>query len=153
MSKKERLMFRFDKGALVPYGNQTVTRLREKKYRVGDVVAIEIYKPRNPEFWGLAHRLGTLCAENIDEFYGKSAHEVLKKIQFDAGIECEETVTPVPGVGELRTRKPKSLSFESMDQGEFYEVMLAMSRYVVKEFWPGMDEKQILEMSGVMIGE
>ena len=75
MSKRERILLRVERGALVPADAHSQQRLRERGYRVGDVLAAELIKPRHPGFWRLAHRIGTLCAQNIDAFSSLSPGE------------------------------------------------------------------------------
>ena len=58
MSKRERILLRVERGALVPADAHSQQRLRERGYRVGDVLAAELAKPRSPGFWRLAHRIG-----------------------------------------------------------------------------------------------
>lgn len=153
MSKRERLMFRVAKGALIPADAYTLNRLRERGYRIGDLLAGELAKPRNPNFWRLAHQLGEFCVSSIDDFTGLKAHGALKKIQIDGEIECEITHTEIPGIGVFVSKKPRSLSFESMEQGEFYEVMRSMSRHIADKYFPHMTAEAIAEMSGCMVEE
>ena len=47
MSKRERILLRVERGALVPADAHSQQRLREKGYRVGDVLAAELAKPRS----------------------------------------------------------------------------------------------------------
>ena len=42
MTKRERFLFRVDKGCLVPHDEHTQRRLREKGYKVGDVVSADL---------------------------------------------------------------------------------------------------------------
>lgn len=151
--KRERLMFRVERGRLEPADAYTAARLREKGLKIGDIVAIDITKPRSPGFWRLAHRLGTLCARNIEAFSNLDAHQVLKKVQCDAGIECDESRHEIPGVGVMISRVARSLSFESMDQASFYEVFRAMCRYVAATYWTTMTAEQIEEMAESMLEE
>lgn len=151
--RKERLMFRVERGALVPADTYTQARLREKGYRVGDLLAVELAKPRSPGFWRLAHRIGNLCVRNIDDFAGMDAHQALKKLQFDGNIECDVTETLIPGVGVMIHRKPRSLSFESLDQGEFHLVARAMCRHIAERYWPHMDEDAVAEMAESFVEE
>lgn len=150
---RERLMFRVERGALVPADTYTQSRLREKGYRVGDLLAAELTKPRSPGFWRLAHRIGTLCVRNIDEFAGMDAHQALKKLQFDGNIECDESETTIPGVGVMIHRKPRSLSFESLDEGEFRVVARAMCRHIAERYWPHLDEDAIAEMADSFVDD
>jgi hypothetical protein len=45
---------------------------------------------------------------------------------------------------------PRSFSFESMDQGEFYEAVKGICRYIADEYWPDMTPEQVQEMAEVM---
>jgi len=146
-------MFRFVKGALVPADSYTVTRIRERGYRVDDLVAVEITKPRSPGFWRLAHRIGTLCSRNIESFAGQDAHQVLKTLQLDGNIECDETKIIMPGHGELIHRVPRSLAFENMDQGQFFEVCKAFCRHIAATYWPEMTAEAVQEMADSFVEE
>lgn len=151
--RRERLMFRVERGALVPADTYTVARLRERGYKVGDLLAAELAKPRSPGFWRLAHQIGTMCARNIDEFAGMNAHAVLKQLQFDGNIECDVSESVIPGFGVMIHRKPRSLSFESMEEGEFRVVARAFCRHIAERYWPDMDEDAIAEMAESFVDE
>ena len=153
MSKPEKLMLRVIKGGFEPADTYTSKKLRERGYAIGDIVAGLITKPRNPGFWRLAHGLGKLLAENIESFTGMDAHKVLKRIQREAMIECEEFSFNVPGCGMVIQYVPKSLSFESMDDGTFHEVYAAMCAHVVKTYWPAETTARIEEMALLMVNE
>ena len=147
MSKRERILLRVERGALVPADAHSQQRLRERGYRVGDVLAAELVKPRSPGFWRLAHRIGTLCVESIEAFHGLNAHQAIKKIQADAGLECDVTHTDIPGLGALVSKQPRSLSFESMEQGQFYEFTRAACRHIASTYWPHLTAEQVQEMA------
>lgn len=151
--RRERLAFRVDKGCLRPADMSTNGRMREKGYKVGDLVFAEITKPRNPKFHRLIHRIGSLCAENIESFSGMDAHKVLKRIQWEANIGCEEIGVQVPGVGLAMMRWPLSLGFESMDESEFKEVSLNFCRHISARYWKDLTEDQIAEMAESMVDE
>lgn len=148
-----RILLRVEKGGFAPADKFAQAALREKSLKIGDIVAVEIAKPRNPKFWRLAHAFGTLCSENIERFNGIDCHRVLKEIQTESGIECESTLIDVPGFGKLQCMKPKSLAFESLDESRFHEVMIGFCRHVSKTYWPTMTEDQILEMAELMVGD
>lgn len=149
--RAERIPLRIIKGALVPADDMAASRLRAKGYHLNDVVFAEIKKPRNPKFHRLAHRIGMLVAENIDVFTGMSPHDVLKRLQWEGNIGCEEVV--VQGAnGDIRLiRWPQSLSFESMDQGEFKEVVAAFCRHIAETYWPDLEPEQIEDMADSMV--
>lgn len=90
MTKRERIYLRVDKGCLVPADSYAASKLRERNYRVGDLLAAELVKPRNPKFNRLVHRIGQLVVANIDAFAGMDAHAAVKRLQWEGNIQCEE---------------------------------------------------------------
>lgn len=153
MAKPDKIFMRFEKGVMVPVDDYAIHQLRERKFKIGDVVAVEITKQRNPGFHRLAHNLGKLCAANIDEFKGRDAHTVIKQIQLRAGIECEESIITVPGGGEMLCKQPKSIGFASMGQEVFYKMMLNFCRYVAENYFEGLTAEQVKEMAEKFIEE
>lgn len=151
--RRERFAFLVEKGCLCPADNYTQNKLRDRGYAIGDLLFADLAKPRNPGFYRLAHRIGTLCARNIDAFAGMEAHSVLKRLQWEAGIGCDEMGVQVPGVGLAMVRIPRSLGYESMDQGEFKEVTRSFCRHIASNYWKDMTEDQIAEMAESMVDE
>lgn len=151
--RPQRFPLRVIKGGFAPADGSTAARMRERGYRVGDLVFAEFKKPRHPGFHRLAHQLGTLVAENIDAFEGMDQHKVLKRLQYESGVGCEVMSVRVPGLGAAEVRIPLSLSFESMDDGEFREVMRGLCRHIAAEYWPDLEPEQVEDMAGVMVGE
>jgi hypothetical protein len=176
---KEKLMFKVAKGALLPADSFTHERLRVRRYRIGDLVSVSISKIRSPGFNRLAHRIGQLVVENIDDFRGMSSHEALKRLQLEANAGCEEMALKIKPsflgtvIGYLKNpamrvvfkffadaigfdvresgmvivRMPKSLSFESMDQGEYYEVVRKICNHIAEVYWHELDPEQIEHMA------
>lgn len=138
---------------MVPVDDYAIHQLKERKFKIGDVVAVDISKSRNPGFNRLAHALGKLCSANIDEFKGRDAHTVIKQIQLRAGIECEESIITVPGVGEMIMKKPKSISFASMGQEAFKAMMVQFCNYVAENYFEGLTAEQVKEMAEKFIEE
>lgn len=151
--KPERFPLRVVQGAFQPADITCQARLREKGFKTGDLVFVEFRKPRNPKFHRLAHALGRLCAENIEAFESMDAHRVLKRLQIEAQIGCEEMGIFVPGVGKCLHLIPRSLSFESMSEDEFHEVIAGFCRHISKQYWPSLTPEAIEDMAGVMINE
>ncbi|MGJ8525201.1 hypothetical protein LMG33818_000909 [Halomonadaceae bacterium LMG 33818] len=134
----------------------SVTDAQEMKargYRVGDVARTEMTKPRNPEFHRLAHAIGGLCVQNIEDFEGKTYHEAIKKLQFDSGIKCVVTITDIPNVGSLESRQPESIAFDNMDQTEFFEMVTDLCSYIAKTYWPSMTGEQVEDMAQAFVQE
>lgn len=151
--RKERVLLTVAKGALVPADAWSARRLRERGYNIGDSVLAELTKPRNPGFHRLAHQFGVMCVENIEAFEGMDSHAVLKRLQIEANVGCDEIALQFPGVGPCTYRVPRSLSYETMDQGEFSEAIRGMCRHVAKTYWRGLSAEQIERMAGVMVSE
>jgi hypothetical protein len=150
--RPERIALRIDKGCLRPADGLSQERLRAKGYRVGDVVFVEMKKPRNPGFHRLAHALGRLVSENIEDFEGMSAHAVLKRCQLESGLGCEEIAYRVNGMSVIQ-RIPMSMSFESMEEGEFREVFSGICRHIGKTYWGGLSADEVQAMIELMPDE
>ena len=150
MSKQARYMMRVQKGALVPADRFTEQQLRAKGFHVGDIVSITVGKARNPRFHRLAHQLGALLVENLEQFEGLDAHRALKRLQVEANIACDEMAIYVPGVGKCQHLTPRSLSFDSMDESEFRAVFAALCRHVARTYWPNLTPEKVEEMAELM---
>lgn len=151
--KPERLLMRFEKGALVPADGYTAKRIVERGFRVGDQVLTTFKKPVNPGFFRKAHVLGQVIADNIDEFSGMDAHTVLKRIQVEANVECDEIPVVLEILGQrikVMHRTPRSLGWESMDGAEFMATIRRISNYVAETYWPDLDGAAIERMAELM---
>jgi hypothetical protein len=150
-ARKPKTLWRVGKGMLVPYDASTAAQLRQKGYHIGDVLSAELRKPRNPKFHALAHSLGGLIAANLDPFEGVEDHAVLKRLQIEANVGCDEIAVNFPGIGPCMYRVPRSLSFESMDEGEFKGVIASMCVYVSRKYWPSLSPEKIEAMAEVWV--
>lgn len=151
MSKaKEKLTMRVIKGAIVPADDYTTQRLRDKGYKTGDLLTVTLSKQRSPGYNRLAHQLGILITENIDEFSGMDCHKALKRLQLESGVACELTAIKVPGIGMVEHRTAQSLSFDNMDEGDFKDCISGLCRHITKTYWPNMEPDQIESMLELM---
>ena len=153
MSKRERIYLRVAKGCLEPADECQRAKLRERGYRTGDLLAADLTKPRNPKFNRLVHQLGRLVVENIEAFAGLDAHKAIKRLQIEGKIACDEIGISVPGYGMVIQLIPRSLSFESMDEGEFHSAARGISRTIAERYWTNLTEEQILNMAELMVDE
>jgi len=150
-SKQRDLLFRITaEGTLAPDDDFCRQRLRKRQLRVGDVVKADPKKPRNPHHWRRAHKLAQLMIENLDDFANMDPHPVLKRIQWEANIACEEMAVKVPGYGITGVRIPQSLSFSDMDEGEFQETYGQFCQWVIDNYWTGMTQEQIEQMANLV---
>lgn len=180
--RPERFALRVVKGGFQPADASTVSRLRARKMNVGELVFAELKRPRNPGFHRLAHALGTLFVQNIEALDALDSHTVLKRLQLESGIGCDEVMVPAhtvwprvvewvgQNIGEpfavvlragldaigakatlIPVRVPRSLSFESMDQGEFNAVVAGICHHVSQTYWPTLTAEQIKSMADAMV--
>lgn len=144
------VLLRVGKGSLVPLDDLSRAELKSRGYRVGDVLRAELKKGRNPEFHRLMHAFARLIGQNIDAFAGLDAHSVLKRLQVEGGIGCDEIAVIFPGIGPCTYRIPRSLSFAAMDEGEFRDVSRAFAAYVARTYWPTCTPEEIEHMAECM---
>jgi hypothetical protein len=153
MSKREQIYFRVAKGCLVPADNYAASVLRARGYKVGDLLKADLTKPRNPKFNRLVHQLGQLVVANIEGFAGLDAHKAIKRLQIEGKVACDEIGVFVPGYGMVIQFIPRSLSFESMDEGEYQQAARGISRTIAERYWHGLDPEEIENMATCMVGE
>lgn len=149
-ARKPRFPLRVVKGGYTPADSSAALGLRSIGHRVGDLVFCEFSKPRNPKFNRLVHKFGDLLSQNLDTFDGLDAHQVLKRLQLEGDIGCDKIGLIFPDVGPCEYRIPRSLSFESMDEGEFYSIYRQFSQYVHTKYWQEMSPEQIERMAEMM---
>ena len=153
MSKRERIYLRVQKGMLVPADSYAASKLRERGYAVNDLLAAELVKPRNPKFNRLVHRIGQLVVANIESFSGIDAHQAIKRLQIEGKVACEEIGISVANYGMVIQLIPRSLGYESMDEGEYQQAARGICRTIAERYWKELDEDQIAEMAESFIGE
>lgn len=153
MAKRERIYLKVVKGALVPADPCAESKLRSRHYKVGQVVAAELVIPRNPKFNRLVHQLGRLVVENIDAFHGMDAHTAIKRLQIEGKVACDEIGIMVANYGMVIQLIPRSLSFESMDEEQFYEAAKGICRTIADRYWPDVSPEKIENMASCMVEE
>ena len=147
MSKPEKLMMKIGKGCIIPSDEYTKNKFKERNYSIGDVVSVQISKPRNPKFHRLVHGLGAMVVENIEGFEGMDSHKALKRLQREGLIECDEMTFKVDGCGMVTQYTPRSLSFESMSEEVFAEVYRQICKVIIKMYWPSETTDGIEKMA------
>ena len=151
MSRKPRYALRVTADRQYVAADTHAFRELTAKHKAGELVFAEFTKPRNPRFHRLAHSLGALIADNIDAFAGLDPHAVLKRLQIEGGVGCDEIALNFPGVGPCSYRVPRSLAYESMDETEFHAVIAAMCGYVSTKYWPSLTGDQIEAMADAWV--
>ena len=116
---------------------------RERGYRAGDEVRMELKEKRNVKFMRKAHGLGWLCAAQIEKFTGKSAHAVLKALQLESGVCCEMREIDLGELGKVMVKEARSLSFDDMEESEFEEFWKGIVHHLIDKYWNGLTPEQI----------
>lgn len=124
--------------------------LKAKNFKAGDLVRVEIKKPRNYKFHKLVHKLGQLVSENIEGFEGLQAHQVIKKLQRDGKVLCDESVFDLGELGTIIQYIPRSLAFDDMDDPEFYQCWQLICQYLIKTYWHNLTPAKIENMVSAM---
>jgi hypothetical protein len=153
VSKRDRIYLRVEKGHLSPADSFAASQLRERSYHIGDLLEAELSKPRNPKFNRLVHRIGQLIVANIESFSGLDPHTAIKRIQIEGRIACDEIGINVPNYGMVIQFIPRSLSFKSMDEGEYQKAAKGLCRIIAERYWPQLSEDAIAEMAESMVNE
>ncbi len=127
--------------------------LKERGYKSGDKVRAELKQPRDLVKHRRVHRLGQLVARSLDAFQGMDAHSVIKKLQGDAGVCCQEEFFDLGSLGRVSRSVPESLAFDEMPEERFLEFWRGICQHLIATYWPTLDEEQIEEMIQMMPAE
>lgn len=144
-------------GALVAANEIDGRLLRERKFYVGREIRAELKQPRNVPFHKLAHVIGHLLVDNVEEFQGKGAHDALKAVQLASNTACdiiEMDATPVisaildacesllgqgarkvlagvlPEIKTIPVKVARSLAFDEMAEDEFGDFFHGVTEYI-----------------------
>lgn len=151
--KPETIYLRVEQGALVPADGYARNQLKAKGYHTGDVLSAVLKKLRSAGFNRLVHRIGRLVVANIDAFAGIDAHMAIKRLQIEGKVACDEVGILIQGYGMTVQFIPRSLSFESMDEGEYREAARGICRTIAERYWPSMTAEAIEEMAESFVEE
>lgn len=135
---------------MVPAGAADANALRERGVKTGQQLRADVTLPRNYEFHKLGHKLANLVRENIEGFEGLDAHQTLKKLQEEARVECDITRTWLPQLGMMEHAKARSMAFDQMEQGAFYQMIRGISTHIAQAYWPQCTPEEIEQMIELM---
>lgn len=144
-------------GALVPANLIDQRLMRERKFHVDREVRAELKQPRNPAFHRLAHAVGHLLVDNVDEFHGKTAHDAIKAVQAKAGVCCDVERMEIDlgafGRHEVERSVPRSLAFDELDEDEFRTFFDGMVDYIAQHYASVMLDEVRAEFWSMVQGE
>lgn len=152
---RERIYFRVSvidgKGCLIAADNQARALLAQRKYKEGDIVLADVKKPRSVRFNRFAHNIGTVVKENVAGFELMDAHKVLKRLQLESGVACDEIGIVMPNIGHLIQKIPRSFSFDEMGEEEYRESMRLICDYVADRYMPACTGEQVARLVECMV--
>lgn len=190
MSTKPPIYFRatqlFDRHgrpvlALVPASYSDAEQPAWRRLQPGDRRRGQLTAVRSPGYNKFAHKLGKVATQNIEELEHLSPHAVLKRLQAEAGVECDTVMLDaetawreisacvlevLPGetfrhvlnlMGELMAGKqlpvkwPRSMSFDSMDEDEFRALIRSICGHLSRRYWPSCTPEEIEAMAEVHV--
>lgn len=135
-------------------GAADIENIRERNFRNGDLVRMQVSKATDPHANRTLHALGKMVAANIDEFSGMQAHAVLKRLQVESGVHCEPISVRIVGSDELAIANiPLSLSFDDTDDFEFRACAKGLAKFLVQRYWPTVDADWVLEEMGKIVAK
>lgn len=138
-------------GALVPESIISQREMRERALKTGDVIRCELRKKRNPKYWRLVHALGGLLADQAEGYEGLTQHKALKKLQADAGVECDVEMFDLGELGTVQRKVPRSLSFDELDEQAFDAAWALMVKHASVAL-KGLDEETIQQLCESVAG-
>ena len=122
-------------GALVPAHPIDQRLLKERKFHVNREVRAELKQPRNVAFHRLAHAVGHLLVDNVEEFRDLTSHEALKRLQREAGVCCEPFEIDLgPVLGKVTAMQARSLAFDELEEDEFRTFFDGISAWIGEHY-------------------
>ncbi|MEJ2897580.1 hypothetical protein [Bordetella avium] len=129
---------------LTPFDDRAYSRFKKKLglLRPGDTISFEHRFPRSPKFHRLHFALLGAIFDNQDQFV--SPEDLRKWVEVGAG-HCRF----VPGPKGRLVALPLSISYESLDDAEFYDhhikvVEFLRSQAATRFLWPDVDDSAAL---------
>jgi hypothetical protein len=137
--RKEPVFLRVVKGALVPADGHSETALRARKYSMGDVLSADLSKPRHPKHHKLVMSLLKIVLDNQDGLQTIDQLLTIVKIKMGRAAPFVDSAT------NKTYWVVESISFASMDQGEFEVFWEDLKNLVARDYLPGMTPDQLSE--------
>jgi hypothetical protein len=133
-------------------GAADVENIRERNFKNGDLVRMQVSKATDPHANRTLHALGKMVAANLDAFTGMEAHAVLKRLQVESGVHCEPISVRL-GDEMAIVNIPLSLSFDDTDDFEFRACAHGLAKFLVQRYWPTVKAEWVLEEMGKMVAK
>lgn len=118
-----------------------------RKIGNGEVVSIELKRPRNIKHHRMFWALMTIVHSNMDEARYPTVEDLVAAVKIAAGLRTR-IVLPSGDVGFI----PGSIAFHKMDQAAFSDFYDRVCDLIAKYFLPGVTSEQLREEVEIMTG-
>jgi hypothetical protein len=118
-----------------------------RKIGNGELVQVEIKKPRNIRHHRLFWALMTVVWQNLDQDRYPTVEDLAAAIKIAAGLRTRIEL-PNGDVGFI----PGSIAFHKMDQTEFSEFYERVCDLIAKHFLPGVTSEELKGEVEIMVG-
>lgn len=142
--KREPIYMRVEKGRLEPASAYYAELLRARKFSIGDVVRVEVTKPRNPRH----HRLVFGLLHKVAERLEMTTDALLTLVKIRMGLV--DTIVEMEGDRVRTYYVPQSVDFENMDQGAFAIFHRDLSRLIARTWLPNFTPEQVAALGEMM---
>jgi hypothetical protein len=133
-------------GALVPSTSSDKQAMRSRRYKTGDVLRMELKKPRTPKFHRLAMALLQLVVENSDMLSVDQALTVLK-----VKMGCAQPI--IDAASGKTFWILESIAFDALGEDAFREWARNACRVVARDYFPGWTPEQVERAAELMVQE
>lgn len=117
------------------------------KLGTGQLVEVEIKRPRNIKFHRMYWALVTLVWENLDQDRYPAVEDLHAAIKIAAGLRTQ-IVLPDGAIGFI----PGSIAFHKMDDTAFSEFFDRVCLLIAKHFLPGVTDEELRHEVALIIG-
>lgn len=118
-----------------------------RKLGNGQLVEVEIKRPRNIKFHRMYWALVTLVWDNIDLYRYPTAEDLHAAIKIAAGLRTRIEL-PDGTIGFI----PGSIAFHKMDETEFSAFFDRVCELIAKHFLPGVTNEELRQEVAGMLG-
>lgn len=113
----------------------------------GDIVTVEVRKPRNIRFHRMYFALVSLVWQQMDEYRYPTPDDLHAAIKIAAGLRTR-IILPDGTIGFI----PGSIAFAKMDDTEFSEFFDRVCNLIARHFLPGVTDAELRAEVEAMIG-
>jgi len=127
--------------------------MKEHGWHSGAEARAELKRSRNVKFHRLAHAVGNLLVDNVEEFRALNGHDALKQVQQRSGVCCEPIEIDLGSLGKVQAQFARSIAFDEMDEQEFGEFFRGVCDYIDLHFSSVMTDEVRAEYLLMVEGE